>query len=149
VNACLDRVNELITTATSDLVTRELPRLLGCKRNLAELATLRGRVDALEASAAELSKQFSTTTKLTGKSLLGWRDRDWRNADGDELDDSTVLVDRARLELNTNFTGEDLLFTRLETLPDSLTLPAQQRVNLLLQTKAMISVWRCCYITSH
>jgi len=33
----------------------------------AELATLRGRVDALEATTAELeANQFSTTTKLTG-----------------------------------------------------------------------------------
>jgi len=46
VNACLDRV-ELITTATSDLFTREdtLTRLQ--EEFAAELATLRGRVDAL------------------------------------------------------------------------------------------------------
>jgi len=50
----------------------------------AELATLRGRVDALEASAAELeAQQFSTTTKLTGKSLLAGIVTG-ENADGDE-----------------------------------------------------------------
>ena len=119
VNACLDRVNELITTATSDLVTREdLSTLTRLQEEFAaELATLRGRVDALEASAAELeANQFSTTTKLAGEVVVGVAGIvTGENADGDELDDSTVLVDRARLELSTSFTGEDLLFTRLAT----------------------------------
>ena len=119
VNACLDRVNELITTATSDLVTREdLSTLTRLQEEFAaELATLRGRVDALEANAAELeAQQFSTTTKLAGEVVVGVAGIvTGENADGDELDDSTVLVDRARLELSTSFTGEDLLFTRLAT----------------------------------
>ncbi|MDB9376254.1 iron uptake porin, partial [Nodularia sphaerocarpa] len=50
LNACLDRVNELIATATSDVVTQQD---LGTLQRLqeefsAELATLRGRVDSLE-----------------------------------------------------------------------------------------------------
>jgi len=55
--------------------------------------------------------------------------------DGDELDDSTVLVDRARLELNTSFTGEDLLFTRLATLP------ATAEGELAFTQDERISVW--------
>ncbi|MEJ6481734.1 iron uptake porin, partial [Nostoc punctiforme UO1] len=69
VNACLDRVNELITTATSDLVTREdLATLQKLQSEFApELATLRGRVDSLEARTGELeANQFSRTTKLSG-----------------------------------------------------------------------------------
>jgi hypothetical protein len=51
LNACLDRVNELIATATADLVTKEdLATLQRLQEEFsAELATLRGRVDALEA----------------------------------------------------------------------------------------------------
>lgn len=70
LNACLDRVNELIATATADLVTREdLATLQRLQEEFsAELATLRGRVDALEAQTAELeANQFSTTTKLNGE----------------------------------------------------------------------------------
>jgi hypothetical protein len=37
------------------------------------------------------------------------------DATDDDLDDSAVFVDRVRLEFNTSFTGEDLLFTRLAT----------------------------------
>ena len=119
LNACLDRVNELLATATSDQINREI---LATMQRLqeefaAELATLRGRVDALEASTAELeANQFSTTTQLVGEVVVGVAGiLTGENADGDDVDDSTVLVDRARLEFNTSFTGEDLLFTRLAT----------------------------------
>jgi hypothetical protein len=72
LNACLDRVNELIAAATADLVTKEdLAKLQRLQEEFAaELATLRGRVDALDARTATLeTQQFSTTTKLSG---LGW-----------------------------------------------------------------------------
>ncbi|WP_287128711.1 iron uptake porin [Candidatus Cyanaurora vandensis] len=73
LNACLDRVNELIAAATADKVTRDdlatLQRLQ--EEFAAELATLRGRVDALEAKVKELeSQQFSTTTKLDGSVVM-------------------------------------------------------------------------------
>jgi len=119
LNACLDRVNELITTATADLVNREdlatLQRLQ--EEFAAEIATLRGRVDALEATTAELeANQFSTTTQLAGEVVFGLAGIvSGDDVEGNELDNSTVFVNRARLELNTSFTGRDLLFTRLAT----------------------------------
>ena len=69
LNACLDRVNELIAAGTADLVKKEdlvtLQRLQ--EQFAAELATSRGRVDALEVRTTTLAKQqFSTTTKLFG-----------------------------------------------------------------------------------
>lgn len=72
LNACLDRVNELVAAATADLVKKEdLATLQKLQEEFAaELATLRGRVDSLEARTAVLEKQqFSTTTKLSG---LAW-----------------------------------------------------------------------------
>jgi len=50
LNACLDRVNELIAAATADRVTREdLATLQRLQEEFsAELATLRGRVDSLK-----------------------------------------------------------------------------------------------------
>ncbi|MDJ0735964.1 MAG: iron uptake porin [Nostocaceae cyanobacterium] len=113
LNACLDRVNELIATATADLVTREdlatLQRLQ--EEFAAELATLRGRVDALEARTAELeANQFSTTTKLKGEAIFALTD-----AFGDNTEDAnnTVFQNRVRLSLDTSFTGRDKLTTRL------------------------------------
>ncbi len=119
MNACLDRVNELIATAASNQVSREdLTTLQRLQEEFAgELATLRGRVDAVEAVTAELeANQFSTTTKLAGEVVVGVAGIvTGENAAGEDLDDSTVLVDRARLEFETSFTGRDLLFTRLAT----------------------------------
>ncbi|NJM70103.1 MAG: iron uptake porin [Scytonema sp. RU_4_4] len=77
LNACLDRVNELVATATADLVRKEdLATLQRLQEEFsAELATLRGRVDVLEARTAELeANQFSTTTKLTGEVIFNVAD---------------------------------------------------------------------------
>ncbi|WP_414564484.1 iron uptake porin [Anabaena sp. CCY 9613] len=113
LNACLDRVNELIATATADMVTREdLATLQRLQEEFsAELATLRGRVDSLEARTAELeANQFSTTTKLVGEAVFALTD-----AFGDTAGDNnnTVFQNRVRLGLQSSFTGRDVLTTRL------------------------------------
>src|SRR6476661_8458347 len=76
VNACLDNITKLIGS-TGNLVTRDdlaiLQRLQ--EEFAAELATLRGRVDGLEARTAELeANQFSTTTKLSGEAVFAVSD---------------------------------------------------------------------------
>lgn len=89
LNACLDRVNELIATGTADLVTKQdLATLQRLQEEFgAELASLRGRVDALEASTAQLeANQFSTTTRLNG---LVWGNITGAFADGDIKLEST------------------------------------------------------------
>ncbi|GAB1538368.1 hypothetical protein NUACC21_10280 [Scytonema sp. NUACC21] len=112
LNACLDRVNELIATSTADLVRKEdLNTLQRLQEEFAqELATLRGRVDALEARTAELeANQFSTTTKLSGEAIIAGVGATGGAPDND--DPNIILVNRVRLNLNTSFTGKDLLIT--------------------------------------
>lgn len=108
VNACLDRINELITSSTADLVTQEdltsLQRLQ--EEFAAELAALRGRVDTLEAHAAELeANQFSTTTKLFGNAIFAVSDVFGEDGDNNQ----TVLQERVSLNLVSSFTGRDTL----------------------------------------
>ncbi len=126
VNACLERINELINASTSDLVTREdLAKLQALMEEFAaELASLRGRVIALESRVGELeANQFSTTTKLRGEVLFfaadGEGDRATDNVLGTfahEEDDpvEAYLGYRVRLNFDTSFTGRDLLRTRLQ-----------------------------------
>ncbi|MGV0026301.1 iron uptake porin [Phormidesmis priestleyi] len=125
LNACLDRVNELIAAATADLVKKEdLATLQKLQEEFAaELATLRGRVDALEARTTTLEKQqFSTTTKLAGEAIFAVTDEFGNN---DLRGNNTVFQDRVRLALNTSFTGKDLLVTRLAAgNANAFTLPA-------------------------
>ena len=114
LNACLDRVTE---------VTDELKRLM--KEFEKELAILKGRVDGLEARVGELeATQFSTTTKLSGKaemtigatSYSGDKTDELRDKDGNYVGDTaTTFSYRTTLNLNTSFTGKDLLYTRLRT----------------------------------
>jgi hypothetical protein len=126
LNACLDRVTES---------TDELKRLM--KEFQKELAVLRGKVDGLEARVGELeANQFSTTTKLKGYAafVMG------ANTFGGDLRTTPNIntysgaplngkyADYAsqqagafaftydlRLDLDTSFTGKDLLRTRLRS----------------------------------
>ncbi|MEH2044735.1 iron uptake porin [Nostoc sp.] len=115
LNACLDRINELIATATGDLVKKEdLATLQKLQEQFAaELATLRGRVDAVEARTAQLeANQFSTTTKLSGEVIIAGV-----GASGgapNQSDPNIILVNRVRLNLTTSFTGKDSLITGLQ-----------------------------------
>ncbi|MFM7239256.1 MAG: iron uptake porin [Cyanobium sp.] len=98
LNACLDRVTE---------VTDELRRLMAEFEQ--ELAVLKGRVGGLEAKVGELeTHQFSTTTRLSGLAtfVLGGV----RNHPAGEA--VTFNVD-VQLNLDTSFTGKDLLRTVL------------------------------------
>ncbi|AFY32478.1 cyanobacterial porin [Calothrix sp. PCC 7507] len=123
LNACLDRVNELIATATADLVTKQdLATLQRLQEEFsAELATLRGRVDSLEARTATLeAQQFSTTTKLVGEAIFNVSQafgdrvavRDGLTPSA-KLESNTTFSDRVRLNLYSSFTGKDQLQIRL------------------------------------
>ena len=113
LNACLDVIVQLIDTDPGDLDT--IRRLQ--EEFAAELATIRGRVDTLEADVAELeANQFSTTTKLKGQldaHLVVPFDAEDFDADGDD-DEEVTFEYRARLNFDTSFTGEDRLRIRLQ-----------------------------------
>jgi hypothetical protein len=81
----------------------------------AELATLRGRVDALEADTAELrAQQFSTTTKLRGQVDMHLGVPFSTFSAGGIQEDSTSVASRARLNFDSSFTGDDRLRIRLQ-----------------------------------
>jgi hypothetical protein len=138
LNACLDKIQELIAAATADFVKKEDLEIVKKLQEefAAELASLRGRVDALDVRTATLEKQqFSTTTKLSGEvifslaSAYGAYPGPRRNAApfntsrtglGPTADTTpgrdaeVVFNDRVRLKLLTSFSGKDLLITGLQ-----------------------------------
>ena len=89
----------------------------------AEIATIGGRIDEIETRIALLEdNRFSTTTKLAGEAIFGiasvatgTNEELIETTGDDEIDKVPVFGYRTRLELETSFTGEDLLFTRLST----------------------------------
>ncbi|MCA6509615.1 MAG: carbohydrate porin [Pseudanabaena sp. M109S1SP2A07QC] len=124
LNACLDKINEIISAGLADKVSKEdLATLQKLQEEFAaELATLRGRVDALDAKVAKLeAQQFSTTTKLSGEAIMSVQ-----GASGNALAPTSTNIfvsSRVRLDLNTSFTGSDLLKTRLEVGNGTTNIP--------------------------
>lgn len=119
LNACLDRISELLAAATADLATKEdLATLQRLQEEFAsELATLRGRVDALEARTSELeANQFSTTTKLTGETIFGVAQAFGGGSEDDDtdLENQPLAAGRVRLTFDTSFSGSDRLRARLQ-----------------------------------
>lgn len=84
LNACLDRINEVIATGLADKANKEdLATIQKLQEEFAtELSVLRGRVNTLEAKTATLeAQQFSTTTKLFGQAIFGLQGRFGNTAD--------------------------------------------------------------------
>ncbi|MCZ2201642.1 MAG: iron uptake porin [Cylindrospermopsis raciborskii PAMP2012] len=121
LNACLERVSELIASSTADAVKKEdLATLQRLQEEFsAELATLRGQVDALEARTSELEgNQFSTTTKLKGEAIFSATQAFGKGVAGstsNSIDSNSnfTFSDRVRLTLESSFAGKDKLQIRL------------------------------------
>jgi hypothetical protein len=124
LNRCLDRIQELIAALPQGLSPEDLNRLRRLQEEFgAELATLRGRVDALEGRVTQVeANQFSTTTKLRGEVIFALA-----SVFGDDvavpsrapqtnrdLQDNPIFGYRARLNFDTSFSGQDLLRVRLQ-----------------------------------
>ena len=126
LNACLDKINEIIAAGLADKVGKEdLATLQKLQTEFAaELVTLRGRVDALDSKTAKLeAQQFSTTTKLEGQVITAvsasGSGSDFLLTPSGTLTTNSgkanpTVISRVRLNFNTSFTGEDLLLTHLE-----------------------------------
>ena len=125
LNACLDKINEIISAGLADKVSKEdLATLRKLQEEFAaELATLRGRVDALDAKVEKLEdQQFSTTTKLSGLAFFNVTGGSGRDILKDTLTKgvsapgnppNVTMSGLVWLTLNTSFTGKDSLVTQL------------------------------------
>jgi hypothetical protein len=126
LNACLDRINELIATSTSNTITKEdLIKLQKLREEFAaELTTLQGKVDTLEAKTTELEvNQFSTTTKLFGQAIIGTQKRSENSADlspkdsiKETRDNGTKInvISNLQLTLLTQFKNRSFLLTGIQ-----------------------------------
>ena len=109
LNACLNKIENIIANS-QDVPQRDVDTLLRLMQEFqSDLAILQGRIDGSQARLQDLeANQFATTTKLKGEAIFGLSSILTGNDDA-----STIFGSRLRLELQTSFQGEDLLFTRL------------------------------------
>ena len=140
LNACLDVVVQLIGNR-ADL--DEIRRLQ--EEFAAELATVRGDVDALQTDVAELeANQFSTTTKLRGQLdahlIVPFDDADQINkADGSQfvpvLDDPTTSTDESATALSGTVGGDeaDASFEYRARLNFDTSFTGEDRLRVRLQ----------------
>ncbi len=152
LNVALNRINELIAAGQADLIRKEdlviLQRLQ--QEFAAELATLRGRVDTLEAQTAELeANQFSTTTKLNAEVITAITDIFGDRVGGNSDDANAIFAYRTRLNFETSFTGKDLLRTRLEVgnfgVTRDVTGTDMTRLNFEINTNGQVAVPHILY----
>ncbi|MFN9839532.1 MAG: iron uptake porin [Pseudanabaena sp.] len=135
LNACLDKINEIIATGLADKVSKEdLATVQKLQEEYAaELATLRGRVDSLDKKVTTIeSQQFSPTTKLSGLAFFNITGATASAPVRAERNDNINLVPTRGvtslrsnpnvtfgyylfLTLTTSFTGKDSLVTQLVT----------------------------------
>ncbi|GAB1539290.1 iron uptake porin [Scytonema sp. NUACC21] len=117
LNTCMNRMSELLATSTSELINKEDLAVLQKLQTefTAELTTLRGRVNVLEARTATLeAQQFSTTTRLNAQIITAIGDTFGNRVGGDSDRSQAYFADRGRLNFESSFTGKDLLRVRLE-----------------------------------
>jgi hypothetical protein len=118
LNLCIDRINELIGTATADLAPKaDLLALQKLQETFApELTVLRGQIDTLQNRTATLeAHQFSTTTVLRGQVVFALSTAAGGNPPG-LGETNTVLTHLTQLQLASSFTGDrDLLRINLAT----------------------------------
>ncbi|MEI6065375.1 MAG: iron uptake porin, partial [Pseudanabaena sp. ELA748] len=138
LNACVDKINEIVATGLADKVSQEdLAAVKKLQEEFtAELATLRGRVDSLEAKATKLeAQQFSTTTKLYGQAIFGFQGRLGNTADisprngvkaANEADQGTNLTFGYNLNLS--------LLTQFDFFNRSILLVSLSSSNLALNS---------------
>ncbi|PZD71252.1 S-layer protein SlpA [Acaryochloris thomasi RCC1774] len=120
LNACLDQISDRFASKADLDAVKALQDEFA-----AELATLRGRVDGLEARVDTVeAQQFSTTTKLSATAVFLGQFGDSSSAfdistDGrdpglDQLGDSRAsAIAAVYMSFNTSFSGDDLLETTL------------------------------------
>ncbi|MFB2968430.1 iron uptake porin [Aerosakkonema sp. BLCC-F183] len=113
LNQCLNRIQELIASLPQGVTKEDLATLQRLQEEFAsELASLRGRVDSLEARTARLeTQQFSTTTKLSGQVSMYFGDVFGERAGSAN---NTTFGYQAFLTFLTSFSGKDSLIVGLE-----------------------------------
>ncbi|NJR66140.1 MAG: iron uptake porin, partial [Leptolyngbyaceae cyanobacterium CRU_2_3] len=116
LNLVLDRISEAIAASAGEVVSQaDLAAIQRLQVEFAaELATLRGRVDSLEARTANLeAQQFSTTVILNGQVTLGLSDA-WGGDPPGLGEAQPVFTYLTQLQLSGSFNGQDALRVGLE-----------------------------------
>jgi Carbohydrate-selective porin, OprB family len=111
LKSCLNKVEPLVAKGTEQVSSEELDTLRRLTQEFrAELSNIDTRIEKVQQrTALAQTSQFSTTTKLKGEVVIGLNSVLSGGAPGS----NATVSNRARLLLESTFTGKDKLYTRL------------------------------------
>lgn len=111
LNTCLQKAETILAKNPSSVSAEEMEVLRRITQDFrAELSSIETRIEKIQQrTALAQNSQFSTTTKLKGEAIIGLNGVISGAAPGS----NTTLSNRARLLLESTFTGKDRLYTRL------------------------------------
>jgi hypothetical protein len=111
LNSCLANVEPLVAKSPNNVSADELDSLRRLTQEFrAELTNIETRVEQVQKrTALAQNSQFSTTTKLKGEVVVGLNGVISGGGNGS----NATVSNRARLLLESTFTGKDRLYTRL------------------------------------
>ncbi|WP_414581918.1 iron uptake porin [Scytonema sp. PCC 10023] len=120
LNACINTINQQLQNQLPQSLEADITTIKRLQDEFArELASLRDRVETLEANSAVLkSQQFSSTTKLSGSIVVVASGIAGDSADSNldtRIDSNVALNHRTRLNFISSFTGKDRLLVRLQS----------------------------------
>lgn len=150
LRACSDRLTQQLKTALENKLSQtDLITLQKLQADFAtELSSLTNAITNLEAKTTDLeANSFSPTTKLDGVAIMAIAANYASKSDlaqpaldinqdsivSSQLNPNTNAIAIVRLNLSTSFTGEDLLYTRLEAGNSGISIGS-----LLDQPEALI-----------
>jgi hypothetical protein len=111
LKSCLQKVEPVLAKNADQAPTEELDTLRRLAQEFrAELSNIDTRIEKVQQrTALAQTSQFSTTTKLKGEVIVGLNGVISGGAPGN----NATISNRARLLLESTFTGKDKLYTRL------------------------------------
>jgi hypothetical protein len=111
LKTCLNKVEPVLAKGADQVPSEELDTLRRLTQEFrAELSNIDTRIEKVQQrTALAQTSQFSTTTKLKGEVIVGLNSALTGGAPGS----NATVSNRARLLLESTFTGKDKLYTRL------------------------------------
>ena len=140
LNSCLNQIERLI--ASNDVGSEDLATIERLSQQFEqELESLNSRVDNLTERTTSLEDtQFSTTTKLNGQAIFSLTGATGGDPELGE-DPQIVFNNRLRLNLNTSFSGQDLLITGLQAYNFGGEIDGSGSIqNTLFPTESLLTV---------
>jgi hypothetical protein len=137
LKSCLSKVEPVLAKNADPVPSEELDTLRRLTQEFrAELSNIDTRIEKVQQrTALAQTSQFSTTTKLKGEVVVGLNGV----ISGGDVGSNATISNRARLLLESTFTGKDKLYTRLSANNNNFGFGALRNDSNLSATNGIVA----------